>query len=261
MTAKQKICLLLGKNHGQYGEVSYCHVDKNIACAITVGSDKKSASLIFKGNDAELNEDAVLAAQFGNKLLLAIGDAHFGIWASHSMIFGLSKWVDKIEDLSSLYLVLQKLCDEYRDVSKRSETTLAVIFLNLVTGEGFGISFGDSSVLIVGPSNLRRLNSKNSIYVSPNTDSLLNSDIADEFTFTLVPGEFLAVFTDGIDECHYGSPETSITDEIIHALAIKSMFDIDTFVKELVSTALKGVNGNPGGQDNIAMAAYHFNHK
>lgn len=258
MTAKQQSCLLLGKNHSQYGEVSYCHVGKNVACAITVGSDKKSPSLLFKGNDAELNEDAVLAVQHGNSLLLAIADAHFGLWASHSIISSLSKCADKITDLSSLYIVLQKLCDEQRDASKRSETTLAVLSLNLVTGEGFGISFGDSSVLIASPSKLRRLNSKNSVYVSLNTASLLNADIADEFKFRLVTGECLVVFTDGIDECHYGSPETSVTDEIIHELAMKSMCDVGTFIKELICTALKGVNGNPGGQDNIAMAGISF---
>ena len=65
----------------------------------------------------------------------------------------------------------------------------------------------------------------------------------------------VAGFTDGIDECHYRSPETSVGYHHIAALAADVDYDPLRLVTELTQLALTGVDGNPGGQDNIAVIA------
>ena len=62
-------------------------------------------------------------------------------------------------------------------------------------------------------------------------------------------------FTDGVDGCHYRRPETSVQPEDIHEIALATNMDPLETVNEVITLALKGVDGSPGGQDNIAMIA------
>ncbi|MBI3561646.1 MAG: SpoIIE family protein phosphatase [Gammaproteobacteria bacterium] len=245
--------MLLGKDFAHYGEVGYCHTAMKMHCAISVGADKTSPSLRFKGDLRSTNEDALTAVSCGDTALLAVADAHFGQWASQALVAGLAGYARDITDQASLYSYLQQLCDESCDHSQPSETTLLMVCLNLLSGDGFGVSFGDSSAVCVGRQGVRHLNTKNSQYVSLNKPHSLDPACAEEFSFTLRPDELLVVFTDGVDECHYGSPATSVTDQHLQRLYHVSAGDAKHYLTQLVELALAGVNGNPGGQDNIAI--------
>ena len=68
-------------------------------------------------------------------------------------------------------------------------------------------------------------------------------------------GDLLLAFTDGVDQCHYRSPVTSIQPGHIAAVARAASFDPLAVVQDLTALALSGVDGNPGGEDNIAIVA------
>lgn len=239
-------CLLQGKLFLIHNAIDVCSVDENYVCAISVGSNRTKV----------LNEDAILIGKFENKAILAIADAHFGDWASHELIAGLAKYGHRISDMASLYTVLQSICGEYFDPKQNSESTLLVVALNEKSGEGFGVSYGDSTAIIINKGQLRRLNEKNTVYVSPNTAMSLSMGMANEFRFKLATGDKLLLFTDGIDECHYGFPATSVTDDIIQNIVIANASSVEAMLRQIVQLALNGVNGNPGGQDNIAIAGF-----
>ena len=249
-----KKCVFLGKNNNTYGDIANFY-NKNIACTISIGSDEHSPSLMYKGDKKSANEDAVLAARQDDHVLLAVADSHFGQWASHSIISGLAANLKQLTAPQAIYSVLHDLCDTEYDHKENSETTLLIVLLNMSTGEGFGISFGDSSALLVSDDAVRRLNIKDSHYVSFNKEFSFETGAANEFNFNVKTGEVLVIFTDGVDECHYGYPETSVNDSHIHKLFLRNQSDIKAFVTQLASLALSGVNGNPGGQDNLAIAA------
>ena len=252
-----KPCVFLGKNNNTYGDIDHFS-NKNIACTISIGSDEHSPSLVYKGDKKSANEDAVLAARQDEHVLLAVADSHFGQWASHSLISGLADNLKQLTAPQAIYSVLRDLCATEYVHKENSETTLLIVLLNMSTGEGFGISFGDSSALLVSDEAVQRLNSKNSHYVSFNKAFSFEAGAANEFNFNVNAGELLLIFTDGVDECHYGYPETSVNDDHIHKLFLNNKGDVKSFVSHLASLALSGVNGNPGGQDNLAIAAVLF---
>ena len=94
---------------------------------------------------------------------------------------------------------------------------------------------------------------KNSSYVQPCVPGSFDPRRASEFSFKARPGELVVVFTDGIDECHYRNPATSVRPAHIQALWMRSYGESETFCRELTQLALTGVEGNPGGEDNIAL--------
>ena len=75
------------------------------------------------------------------------------------------------------------------------------------------------------------------------------------FQFLTKPDQLLLVFTDGVDECHYRSPETSVTGEHIADIVRRVDDEPLRAANDITSLALAGVDGNPGGQDNIAIIA------
>ena len=79
--------------------------------------------------------------------------------------------------------------------------------------------------------------------------------MSDTFAFTGNPGDLLLAYTDGIDECHYGKPETSVTPQIMADLWRATGNEPEVYVRRLVELALSGVDGHPGGQDNLAVVA------
>lgn len=247
---------MLGKDHGRYSDVGYCQVTEKITCAICVGEDANSPSLMFKGSDSVLNEDAVLALQLEKGVLLAVADSHFGYWASHELVSGLAKYGHYITSPASLFMTLQQICADFINPTNNSKSTLLVAYVDNTTGKGFGASYGDSSALIVNERGAIRLNNKNTTYVSPNTVIELGQNMANGFDFSLDSDDILLLFTDGIDECHYGSPQTSVTDDMIHKVFMNRHIDLKARIGNLANLALHGVGGNPGGQDNIAIAGF-----
>ncbi len=255
MTANLKQCLLLGKDHPVYGKLDVCQLDSNIACAISVGADKNSPSLVFKGDKTSTNEDAVFANIIDDRVVMAVADSHFGQWASHSIITGIARYSRQVTDLASIYSIFRLMGDDSTDWNNHSETTLVIVSANRLTGEGFGVSFGDSSAMLINQQEVSSLNHKNSRFVSLNKAVNMDSASAEEFTFDVKTGELLLLFTDGVDECHYGNPDTSVKKQDILTLFRQTPNNVVQYVTQLGNLALKGVNGNPGGQDNIAIAA------
>lgn len=255
MIANLKQCLQLGKDHPVYGKLDLCQLNSNITCAISVGADKDSPSLIFKGDKTSTNEDAVFAAMIDDRVVMAVADSHFGQWASHSIITGIAHYSRQVTDLASIYRIFPLMGDDSTDWNNHSETTLVIVSVNRLTGEGFGVSFGDSSAVLVNQQEVSRLNHKNSRFVSLNKTVIMDSASAEEFTFNVKTGELLLLFTDGVDECHYGKPDTSVNEQDILNLFQQTPENVTQYVTRLGNLALKGINGNPGGQDNIAIAA------
>lgn len=250
-----KCCLLLGENCKKYGEVERCDIGRSIACALSVGADPNSPSLAYKGNKDSANEDALFACADEGRIIIAVADSHFGQWASHAIIAELHDNYRQLDSFEQIYRVFRNIGNTKHNLKEPSETTLALVSVDIATGNGIGVSFGDSSVLLINSAGVWRKNIKNSTYVSPNRVSSLDAGLADEFEFAVGKGDVLMLFTDGVDECHYGHPETSIQDHHILDLYSKYPGNAALLVSELALLSLSGVNGNPGGQDNLGIAA------
>ena len=65
------------------------------------------------------------------------------------------------------------------------------------------------------------------------------------------PGDDLAVYTDGVDECQRNHPETSVSLEDLVAVRREMGATPATFCAGAMQLALAGVRGHPGGEDNV----------
>lgn len=250
--------LLLGEDHLAYGDVSVrAAPGGRSAAAITVGGVRDPARAIGK---LDPNEDAVLVVDAGRYCLLAVADAHFGRYASHHLLEALAQ--RDASDLAGLLQpralldVLGALADPDGHPDEPSETTLLVAVADRERGEGTGVSFGDSSLVVFDrDAGLRIVTEKTRRYVSPARPGTLAAHGAVRFSFTAGPGQLVAAYTDGVDECHYGRPETSIRPAHLDRLYREIEAPrAETFATRLLELALTGVDGNPGGEDNAAVA-------
>ena len=259
--------LLLGREHPQLGEIRVEAVGPGVgAIGISAGSD--SVVLERKSGDdpKRVNEDAVLAIDDGDRVMLAVADAHFGAWSSHVLLEFVAELSDALpESLDGALSSLQRACIERNRVrtpsshsgltSPRSETTFLWLLLDRESGDGHGISFGDSSAFLLSASEApTRLNPKTQCYVTPRHPESLHPARAERFTFHAPPDSLLLAFTDGVDECHYGRPRTSITPRDLSEIVRPLDAPPEELVRALVEHALHGVRGNPGGQDNVSVA-------
>lgn len=248
---------MLGSDHNEYGGYALARLSERMAWAISVGADRASPSLSAKGDVRYPNEDALLAVESGDRVALVVADAHFGRESSHDLLSDLAGLLPPIPaDLAALAGVLRQLARRDPAPDYDSETSLVVVVYDRAVRAGFGFSFGDSTFAIVGEAGHRRpTGSPGAWYVSPARPGSVNPDVADTFAFEAAPGDLLLAYTDGIDECHYGEPATSVTPEIMAALWRDTGGEPDAYVRRLVELALAGVDGHPGGQDNLAVAA------
>lgn len=259
---KRTDCLLwLGRDHIDYGEASHAGLGAAMA-ALSVGSDKNSPSMAFKADPSHPNEDALLVKRRDNLYLLAVSDAHFGIEASHRLLERLAA-----HDMPRSRLDLLKLCLEIQKPHEVafSGTTLVVALYDEQTGQVIALSTGDSTLATLDETGWKRQNEHNKRYLR--LDGLSYPDTWCEIELQLNPGAVLVLHTDGIDECHYNRPATSLTAERIEAIwnatpGSSSRSRLPIFCRDLVQAALAGVEGHPGGQDNIALVALaHEGHK
>ncbi len=260
MTAGSSTMLLVGADETEYGafavqprEPGRTHV------ALSVGGAPLSASRLAKGRADFPNEDAVLALDRGSGTLLAVADSHFGHLASHVLLERLREVVGDGADLpaspSALVELLAACLGGDRPEGDESETTLLVAVVDRDRGRGLGLSFGDSSLYVVSLEDPpRRVSPRNRAYVSPFDPGSFAPGRGSLFEFAFRTGDLIAAFTDGVDECHYRSPDTSVGARHIHGLFIRTCGEADLFTEALVRLALQGVDGSPGGEDNIALA-------
>lgn len=241
-----KSLTLLGREHLRYGRLHHEALSPDIAAAISVGGSPTGRSMVFK---AEPNEDALVVASDGVTMLMAVADAHFGAEASHHFIEAIA--ADHPTDLLAVRRCLEAALVVEPQTS--SETTLTVVIVDLTSGRGQGLSVGDSSAVIIDAAGARRLFEGNAIYIQGGAPDAVR--LAAEFEFTLAKDALLTVFTDGVDECNYRRPQTSIGMRHLHDLFDSTRGDPRQFARRLGAKALNGVDDNPGGEDNIALVA------
>lgn len=244
---------LLGEHHLEWG----LHAVKTTrgarsAAAISIGSDPDSPSMKSKGDPELANEDAALVLEDGPRTLLAVADAHHGHRASHDIISALAA-LDAIPGRSSsLGSAVREL--EPAHGEDESASTLLVAVVDRAAGLCFGFSFGDSSLVRVSDSGAARINVRHAAFVHLRGPDRIDPAEAHEFRFFCPPGELVLAHTDGVDECHYHSPATSVRTAHLGALFAETGTDVRRYANSLMELALAGVDGHPGGQDNVAIA-------
>lgn len=239
--------LLLGRTYQEYGTWEQQCLGQAVAC-ISVGGDPSSPSLAYKGDKEKGNEDGLLVINDGSRYLLAVADGHFGNQTSHILLERLEKHPIP-KDAAALADVLEVIQEP--ELMVGSGSTLTVAVYNSETRAGFGLSTGDSSLVAVSESSFRLFNPDNCRFFYFNNPLLPEEWV--RFEYELDKTEALLLYSDGINECHYRSPETSIQPSHIQKLWSLNQSQPQEFAGLLTQLALLGVNGNPGGQDNIAL--------
>lgn len=245
--------MLLGEDYGEYGAAGITRVGALAAAGISVGSVTDSPSNRWKFDSRVLNEDALSVMEAGNWAAYAVADAHYGPESSHLIISRLHTLWGKVRptDLEHLSQMLEFL-RQGEPASTESETTLLAVVYDRQERTGFGISFGDSSFVLVGPGHTgEAINPRDVRFVTTRGRSSLRHGAT--FTFRANQGDMLLAFTDGIDECHYRHPETSLRPHHITQVVAEANNDPLATCNRLIAKALDGVDGNPGGEDNIAL--------
>lgn len=247
--------LLLGERYGTYGAVAATRVGSQSAAAISVGSDENSPSGRWKYDDTVANEDALCIIDAGEWAGIAVADAHYGPESSHMLLSRLHDIWGRVRptDLQHLEQMIEFLRTG-EPAQTESETTLLVSIFDRQAGSGFGVSFGDSTFTIVAPGHSPTpINHHDHRFVtSAAPHSFRNGAV---FRFDASPGDVLLAFTDGIDGCHYRQPATSVRPQHIATLADSVAYDPLDLVTKVTELALRGVDGNPGGQDNITIGS------
>lgn len=246
--------LLLGRDFGEYGSLELRRVGLHTAVALSVGSDRDSPSRIFKHDPSVMNEDVLSAVETPTHACFAVADAHYGPEASHFIGERLHAIWRRVRpmDLTHLSYMLEFLATGAPAVTE-SESTIVAVSYDRSTRAGFGLSIGDSSFMIVprdGSLPITR-NRHDALFATTSDEQTLA--VSDAFQFTAQSGDLLLTFTDGINECHYRSPETSIQPRHIAEVAAAADYDPFDTAERIARLALSGVDDNPGGQDNIAL--------
>lgn len=248
---------VLGCEHGAWGSVASTWVGSHAAAAISVGSDRDSPSSQFKFDPEVNNEDAGCVISTPDWVGLAVADAHYGPESSHQLIERLHRaWANiRPTDPSHLSEMIE-LLRQGEPATTESETTLLAVSYDRESGTGFGVSFGDSSFVVAGPSRPAELvNPHDGRYVNTFSPGALRHGSV--FQFDASPGDLLLAYTDGVDNCHYRNPQTSVQISDIDHLARDVGYVALQAAEQLTRLALRGVRGNPGGQDNIVVLAAH----
>lgn len=254
-TRARECIALLGIDHAEFGRVVTRHqAERRTACAISCGG---AGVQVRKADTAIRNEDACGAVDEHDRTLLVVTDSHAGHHAGHALCEGVLA-LPIPRDPLALLGAIAALADERNPPPDASATTLLVAVWSRESGRGFGVSYGDSSLVVLGRTAPAVLATrKNTRYVTPAEAHTLAPQLANEFEFVIPPDGIAVAFTDGVDECCYRTPDLSIRPHHLQALvaAGSGPIDVEEFVTSLATLALTGVDGYPGGQDNIAIAA------
>jgi len=252
MSASEVRHVMLGRDHERYGAYGLAQVSSNTVAAMSVGSDEDFAAEHPKQHP---NEDALLVIEDKRRTVMCVADAHYGRESSEELITLLRDLFKPVpgtpEELDD---ALRGLSREKRSGRHMSETTLLIAVYDRLFRQGFGLSFGDSSLVIARPRTLpERQGRKNKMFVSMTEPRSLRPRNADHINFTAKQGDLLVAYTDGIDECCYREPDRGITPRVLQSLLDGRMDDPKAATEAVVGKALKGVDGWAGGQDNIAL--------
>lgn len=257
--------VMLGRDHMAADRYAMCSVgdDGRTVCSLSLGG---LAAIPRKGGTQVPNEDCLVAADFGSIAFHAVADGHRGYRASHKLVELIAGRLDGADSIRTLvrtcgWLHGQEPQEEedarrptgIKDIS-RTTATLCAIDRESGTVEGW--SLGDSAVYHLSLTHgISRLNEPNTVYVTPFQTDPVDPGSLQHFRAAVHPGDILLSCSDGVFECHYGSPETSISLDDLESLFFRFSGDVDAYVAAVSRDALRGVRGNPGGQDNIAVIA------
>ncbi|MBS2034758.1 SpoIIE family protein phosphatase [bacterium] len=242
--------LLLGESAQQMGEFRDLHLE-GLSAFISAGSDPDSPSMIHKGSKACINEDAAAVVRADGRLLLAVADGHHGHEVSHHLIQRIHEMAVPPRRMGqlSLWLGAEGLLND-----QLGGSALLIAVVDEQSGAVFGFSFGDCSVVTLSPGGVRWRNTPNQIYLR--SEQPVPIELASTFDFVLKSGEVLLLFTDGINECCYRNAHLSVQTNHLKSLYEDLGSDVKKLGAALVNLALTGVDGNPGGQDNLSVVAY-----
>lgn len=236
--------LLLGRDFPERDRLQIREVG-GITAAISAGASVESPGAASK---IDSNEDGLLVLLQEDRALLAVADSHFGAQAGHELLTRLEQRCQAIpRNLGGLSMLMVGLTDP--PLTSTSGTTLTVCVVDRRDKSGFGLAFGDSDVYLLSNSGARRVSSPNNVYL--HLDRPVALELAHRLEFEAKDG-LLLLCSDGITECHYRCPETSIGPAHLFDLFQRTGSGRE-FTEKLVPLALEGVDGNPGGQDNIVV--------
>jgi len=267
MTTAKDSAALFGEDHATPNEFAmHGLASGRVWCALSVGGPKV---LVRKADDPQPNEDALCVAETDAWVLLAVADAHHGVEASHAWIDAIAERVEahrgaapSADDLWSIVATPTPPLPQPEGrtstavATLRSESTLLALVVDRRRGEVRGVSLGDSSAVVVGLDRGAQILTRPApLYASPDDAGALARARFQSFSAPVSPGELVLVYTDGVNECEYGNPATSIGPSHLESVWIRSAGDTERFVEGLMRLALSGVDGHPGGEDNIAVAA------
>jgi hypothetical protein len=229
------------------------------SCALSVGS---VSALARKGGTEVPNEDCLFALDDGRFIVHIIADGHHGYESSHDFIEVLARLYDRHGPHLKPDEALALAADDWAKHSapdleaSESRTTLLLTRVDRREGTLEGVNLGDSAVFLAGvETGVRRVAAANECYAAPWAPESLHPSMDCAFHAPARAGEWLLSCSDGVTECHYGMPDTSIQSTDLESLLIRAVGSTDTFVEALASLALTGVRGHPGGEDNLAIIA------
>lgn len=187
----------------------------------------------------------------GSHWLFAVADGHLGHQSSHALLDGLQQLSQIPARLGPLSLALTG-GDWIAETTGGS--TLLVARLDTATGAVFGLSFGDSSLVVLGPAGAQVRNPLNETYLRGGGP--VQVELGRPFQFQLQPGETMLLYTDGVNECCYRDPYRSIGLRHLDQLYAEHGQNAESLVTALMDLTLAGVDGHPGGQDNAVIIAF-----
>lgn len=244
---------MIGRDYPDLGAVVQKTLGPVTGC-ISAGSDPNSPSFAYKGDKVlSPNEDGLVALRQDHRCMLVVADGHLGHYSSHALLDGLAALPKVPPRLGPLSLILSS--GEWIDETAGG-TTLLLACVDEKSGAVFGLSFGDSSLVTLGPAGARVRNDLNDVYLRGGGPIEVES--GRPFQFQLEPGELLLLYTDGVNECCYRDPYRSVNLSHLDQLYQEHGNDAASLTRALMELALAGVDGYPGGQDNIVILSYQF---
>lgn len=240
---------MLGRDYPELTSIQMKSLGEAHGC-ICAGKDPASPSFAYKGHKENPNEDGLVILNDEDFWLLAVADGHFGHQSSHALLEGIGAIPAIPRRLGALSLFLSN-ADWVEQTAGGS--TLLVACLDKSNGSTFGLSFGDSSLAVLGPTGAKIRNQPNDRYLRGGAP--IDVEEALPFQFTLKENETMLLYTDGINECCYRDPYRSVGLQHLEDIYRKTKSETAQLAYCVMELAMNGVDGYPGGQDNAVVTA------
>lgn len=240
--------LLSGQEHVHLGAVAWEGLD-GVHVGLSAGQSPAAEAAAQK---LYANEEAVALLGDGQRVLVALCDGHQGsaghVLAREILSRAQGELPNSLSQLSRLLL------EPFAGCEPGSGTTLLLVCIELASGRVFGLSFGDSSALVLTSRGCTVLNRHSDNYLHPHQPTRF--ELASTFSYLLGPGEGLLLYSDGLNECCYGQPSRSLQLRHLWECFWNADQQAQGWASAVAAQALAGVDGHPGGQDNLSLVAW-----